>query len=55
MERGHSAASLERAISPIGLDIGGETPEEISISIAAQMIAVRSGKLEPKRPGILHG
>jgi len=49
MERGHTKEDLERAISPIGLDIGGETPEEIAISIAAQMIAVRAGKLEARR------
>ena len=49
MERGHSKETLERAVSPIGLDIGGETPEEIAISIAAQMIAVRAGKLEARR------
>ena len=49
MERGHTKEDLERAISPIGLDIGGETPEEIAVSIAAQMIAVRAGKLEARR------
>ena len=49
MERGHTKEQLRRAVSPIGLDIGGETPEEIAISIAAQMIAVRSGKLEARR------
>jgi xanthine dehydrogenase accessory factor len=49
MERGHSKETLERAVSPIGLDIGGETPEEIAISIAAQMIAVRAGKLKARR------
>lgn len=49
MERGHAREDLDRAVSPIGLDIGGETPEEIAISIAAQMIAVRAGKLEARR------
>ncbi|HPX93591.1 MAG TPA: XdhC family protein [Bacillota bacterium] len=49
MERGHTKEALERAVTPIGLDIGGETPEEIAISIAAQMIAVRAGKLEARR------
>ena len=50
-ERGHSQADLDRSISPIGLDIGGETPEEIAVSIAAQMIAVRAGKREARRQG----
>ena len=49
MERGHIKEALERAVSPIGLDIGGETPEEIAISIAAQMIAVRAGKMDARR------
>jgi xanthine dehydrogenase accessory factor len=32
--------------APIGLDIGAETPEEIVISIAAEIIAAKKGKLE---------
>ena len=42
---GFSEADMDRVHSPIGLPIGGETPEEIAISIAAEMIAHRSGKL----------
>ena len=34
---------LSRLSSPVGLDLGGRTPEETAISIAAEIIAVRSG------------
>ncbi|RST72707.1 XdhC/CoxI family protein [Siminovitchia acidinfaciens] len=34
---------LQRMHSPIGLDIGSETPEEIAISIVAEIIAVQKG------------
>jgi len=41
---GLGAAELGRLYSPIGLDIGARTPEEIAISIAAELLAVRSGR-----------
>ena len=41
-EYGLSDAELNRVTTPIGLDIKGETPAEIAISIAAQMILVRA-------------
>ena len=34
---------LDQVITPIGLSIGAETPAEIAVSIAAQMIAHRAG------------
>ena len=33
---------LERVHSPIGLDIDAETPEEIAVSIVAELIAERA-------------
>ncbi|MBN6189033.1 XdhC family protein [Aneurinibacillus sp. BA2021] len=41
--RGVSAASLERMYSPIGLDIGAVSPEEIAVSIVSEILAVRNG------------
>ena len=41
---GISQKDVERVHSPIGLDIGAETPEEIAISVAAEMIAHRAGR-----------
>ena len=32
---------LERVYSPVGLDLGAVTPEEIAVAIAAEMIAIR--------------
>lgn len=43
-ESGLSDDEVARLHSPIGLDIGGREPEEIALSIAAQLVAVREGK-----------
>jgi xanthine dehydrogenase accessory factor len=38
---GYSPAEFERVHAPVGLDIGALSPEEIAVSIAAELIAVR--------------
>lgn len=40
---GFTEAELNRAHNPIGLEIGAESPEEIAISIVAELIACRRG------------
>ncbi|MGI5519725.1 XdhC family protein [Micromonospora sp. CA-259024] len=42
-EAGLSTAQLARLASPIGLDLGGRTPEETAVSVAAQIVAARWG------------
>ena len=42
----HRAASALQAVhAPIGLDIGAITPQEIAVSIVAELIAVKHGKI----------
>ena len=43
-EIGFGDADLARLHAPVGLDLGARTPEETSVSIAAEMIASRSGR-----------
>lgn len=40
---GFTAEEYDRVHAPIGLPIGAETPEEIAVSVAAELIAVRAG------------
>ena len=42
---GFTAEEYARLHAPIGLAIGAETPAEIAVSVAAELIAVRAGKL----------
>jgi len=44
-DNGISEEKLSKVLAPVGLDIGGEGPYEIAISIAAELIAAVKGKL----------
>lgn len=47
------AVQIDRLMSPIGLDIGARTPEETAISICAEIIARRTGRVTPSlRDGV---
>ena len=45
---GITPVQLERVHSPIGLSIGAETPEEIAVSIMAEIVQVRHKLNETK-------
>ena len=44
-EEGTAPETLKRVHAPIGLDIGAITPQEIAVSILAELIAVKHGKI----------
>ena len=43
LARGYSADELRRINAPIGLDLGGRTPEEIALSVVSEIVAFRLG------------
>lgn len=44
LSQGVPRSQIDRVHCPVGLSIGADTPEEIAVSIVAQLIQVRSGK-----------
>jgi xanthine dehydrogenase accessory factor len=44
LKDGYDSRSLERVYAPIGLDLGGVTPQEIAVAILAEVIACRHQK-----------
>ena len=43
MDNGYTEEALRQVHAPIGLDIGGEKPGEIAVSIMAEVLAARNG------------
>ena len=43
-EMGFADEDLKRIRSPLGLDLGGKSPQEIALSIAAGLVAARAGR-----------
>jgi xanthine dehydrogenase accessory factor len=43
-DRGLPAERIEAVRMPVGIALGGRTPDEIAVSIAAELIAWRAGK-----------
>jgi xanthine dehydrogenase accessory factor len=48
---GFTEEDLARVHAPIGLPIGGETPQEIAVSIVAQLISARDAKTSQRQGG----
>lgn len=44
---GFTDADLDRIHGPVGLNLGGKSPEEIALSIVAEIVSVKNGK-DPK-------
>lgn len=43
-EKGFTQEQLERVYTPVGLDLGGETPEEIAVAVIAEILTVKYGR-----------
>ena len=43
-DEGIAEEELQRIRAPIGLDLGGQSPEETAVAILAEVLAVRYGR-----------
>jgi xanthine dehydrogenase accessory factor len=48
LEAGLSEAQLARLHAPIGLDLGGRSPEEIALAVMAEIVGARNGRAAPR-------
>jgi xanthine dehydrogenase accessory factor len=53
--RGFGPEQIARLHTPLGLEIGAQTPEEIAVSVVAQLVAVRRGASDDTAPKIMKG
>jgi len=53
-EEGYKPEEFERVYAPMGLEIGALSPEEIAISIVAELIAVRRNALKGSHKKLQH-
>lgn len=49
LAQGLPTEQVDRLRGPIGLDLGGRTPEEVALAILAEVVAARNGRLGPRR------
>jgi xanthine dehydrogenase accessory factor len=52
LARGFSAAALDEVHNPAGLDIGARLPEEVALSILAQIVQLRRSEAAPEAPKV---
>jgi xanthine dehydrogenase accessory factor len=45
LEEGFGQEELSRIYGPVGIDIGSQTPAEIALSIMAELVAIKRGRL----------
>ena len=53
-ELGADVPEIDKLYSPIGLDIGGETPSEIAVSVVAEMQGLRYGRKNLPHKSAVH-
>lgn len=49
LQEGFTREELDRVHTPVGIDIGAETPAEIAVSIVAELVRVRAGRPERRK------